>query len=42
MPVVSSTEIRKRLLAGESAQGMVSANVQAYIREHGLYAKATG
>jgi nicotinate-nucleotide adenylyltransferase len=42
MPMVSSTEVRNRLHAGESAQGMVSANVLAYIRKHGLYSKTDG
>lgn len=39
MPMVSSTEIRKKLRTGESAQGMVCESVWAYIREHGLYAR---
>jgi nicotinate-nucleotide adenylyltransferase len=39
MPMVSSTEIRNRLRAGQSAQGMVCASVLDYIREHGLYAR---
>ena len=39
MPMVSSSEIRNRLRAGNSVQGMVCASVLAYIREHDLYAR---
>jgi nicotinate-nucleotide adenylyltransferase len=39
MPMVSSSEIRNRLHAGNSVQGMVCASVLAYIREHDLYRK---
>lgn len=34
---VSSREIRARLARGESVQGLVPAEVEAYIRAHGLY-----
>lgn len=34
---VSSTEIRRRLAAGESIAGLVPAAVEDYIRRHGLY-----
>ena len=34
---VSSTEIRERLAAGLSLAGLVPAEVEAYIRMHGLY-----
>jgi nicotinate-nucleotide adenylyltransferase len=34
---VSSTEIRKRLAAGQDVSGMVCPEVLQYIREHGLY-----
>lgn len=37
MPAVSSTEIRRRLAAGESVAGLVPNGVAAYIREHRLY-----
>lgn len=37
MPAVSSTEIRRRLAAGESVAGLVSNGVAAYIRERRLY-----
>jgi nicotinate-nucleotide adenylyltransferase len=39
MPMVSSTEIRNCLRAGNSVQGMVCASVLAYIREHALYVR---
>lgn len=35
---VSSTEVRRRLTAGESIDGLVPADVARYIRTHGLYA----
>ncbi len=34
---VSSTEIRRRLIAGEPLEGLVSPEVEAYIRQRGLY-----
>jgi len=34
---VSSTEIRRRILAEEPIEGLVPAETAAYIREHGLY-----
>jgi nicotinate-nucleotide adenylyltransferase len=40
MPV-SATEIRDRLRRGESVEGMLAPEVEAYIRRHGLYG-ATG
>jgi nicotinate-nucleotide adenylyltransferase len=39
MPAVSSTEIRARLRAGKSVDGLVPRSVLDYIRERGLYAK---
>ncbi len=36
---VSSTEIRRRLMDGESVEGMVAEPVIEYIKEHGLYRK---
>jgi nicotinate-nucleotide adenylyltransferase len=36
-PDVSSTEIRRRLLAGDSISGMVPAPVERHIRQHRLY-----
>ena len=39
MPAVSSTEIRARLRAGESVEGLVPRSVLDYIRQRGLYAK---
>ena len=36
-PLVSATEIRRRLAAGEDLEGMLAASVLAYIRERGLY-----
>jgi len=38
LPDVSSTEIRSRIAGGQSVEGLVSHRVEAYIREHGLYA----
>ena len=40
-PEVSSTEIRRRLRAGESIQGMVPADVEVHIRRHGLYRESS-
>ena len=37
LPDISSTEIRRRLLAGESTTGLLSPAVADYIRDHGLY-----
>lgn len=37
MPAVSSTEIRRRIDAGEDAAGLVSASVLGYIAGRGLY-----
>lgn len=37
LPGVSSSEIRKRLRAGENTRGWLSPNVEQYIREHALY-----
>jgi nicotinic acid mononucleotide adenylyltransferase len=37
---VSSTEVRKRLAAGEDVTGMLHPDVIEYIREHKLYRKA--
>ena len=34
---ISSTEIRRRVRAGESVASLVSINVEEYIRDHGLY-----
>ena len=34
---VSSTEVRRRLAAGESVAGLLAPGVELYIREHGLY-----
>jgi nicotinate-nucleotide adenylyltransferase len=36
-PDVSSTDIRTRLKAGQSINGLVPANVESHIRQHGLY-----
>ncbi len=36
---ISSSAIRSRVAAGESITGMVHADVERYIREHGLYAE---
>lgn len=38
---VSSTEIRRRIAAGESTEGMLSPAVAAYIRKTGLYGDIT-
>jgi len=37
---ISSTEVRKRLAAGEDVTGMLHPDVIAYIRRHGLYWQA--
>jgi nicotinate-nucleotide adenylyltransferase len=37
MPEVSSTEVRKLLRAGQSAEGLVPRSVLDYIYRHGLY-----
>ena len=37
MPAISSTEIRRRIAAGEPADALVPHSVLAYIAEHGLY-----
>lgn len=37
MPNISSTEIRRRLAAGEPADALVPRDVLAYIAAHGLY-----
>ena len=34
---VSSTEIREILRRGDSAKGLISVEVERYIKEHGLY-----
>jgi nicotinate-nucleotide adenylyltransferase len=39
-PDVSSTEIRRRLLSGDSICGLVPKTVETYIRQHGLYTRA--
>jgi len=39
---VSSTEIRRRVAHGESITGMVSVEVEGYIRRHGLYLAVSG
>jgi nicotinic acid mononucleotide adenylyltransferase len=39
MPAVSSTEIRARLRAGESVEGLIPRSVRDYIRQRGLYTK---
>jgi nicotinate-nucleotide adenylyltransferase len=39
MPALSSTEVRRRLAAGQSADGLLPHAVADYIREHRLYIK---
>jgi nicotinate-nucleotide adenylyltransferase len=39
-PDVSSTEIRRRLLAGESVSGMVPEAVERHLRQHRLYSSS--
>jgi nicotinic acid mononucleotide adenylyltransferase len=36
---VSATEIRSRIASNQPLQGMVSPEVEGYIREHGLYGR---
>jgi nicotinate-nucleotide adenylyltransferase len=38
LPDVSSTEVRRRLQAGESTEGLLDPQVADYARAHGLYA----
>lgn len=38
---ISSTEIRKRLAAGDDVAGMLAPSVEDYIRKHGLYQSRT-
>jgi nicotinate-nucleotide adenylyltransferase len=38
-PDVSSTEVRRRLAAGESIVGLVPPDVETYIDQHGLYSR---
>jgi nicotinate-nucleotide adenylyltransferase len=40
-PDVSSTEVRRRLDAGEPLNGLVPASVERHIRQHGLYRKTS-
>jgi nicotinate-nucleotide adenylyltransferase len=37
MPALSSTEVRRRLAAGEPVAGLLPNTVADYIREHRLY-----
>jgi nicotinate-nucleotide adenylyltransferase len=37
MPTLSSTEVRRRLAAGEPVDGLLPNAVAGYIREHRLY-----
>jgi nicotinate-nucleotide adenylyltransferase len=37
MPALSSTEVRRRLVAGQSVDGLLPKSVAEYIREHRLY-----
>ena len=37
MPALSSTEVRRRLVAGRSVDGLLPKSVRDYIREHRLY-----
>lgn len=41
LPDISATEVRARIASGSSIEGMVPAAVEAYIRRHGLYLRAT-
>ena len=40
-PDVSSTEIRRRVAAGESIQGLVAPSVASHIERHRLYVPAS-
>jgi nicotinate-nucleotide adenylyltransferase len=42
LPEVSSTEVRRRLAAGEPCQHLVPRSVLEYVRENGLYRPAAG
>ena len=37
LPAVSSTEVRRRLQAGENVHGLVPVGVAEYVQQHGLY-----
>jgi nicotinate-nucleotide adenylyltransferase len=37
MPTLSSTEVRRRIMAGQSVEGLLPKTVADYIREHQLY-----
>lgn len=37
LPDISSTEVRRRMRAGESVQGLLDPEVEQYARTHGLY-----
>ncbi len=37
LPAISSTEVRRRLAAGEPLDGLLPASVERYAREHALY-----
>lgn len=39
LPMISSTELRRRLRAGESTEGFLSASVSRYALEHALYTR---
>ncbi len=41
-PEISSTDVRRRLDAGESIEGLVPETVRIYIAQHGLYSRAHG
>jgi nicotinate-nucleotide adenylyltransferase len=41
-PDISSTDVRRRLIAGESIEGVVPEAVRIYIAQHGLYSRAHG
>jgi len=42
LPAISSTDIRRRIAAGESIAGLVPHRVADYVRVHGLYREAVG